>query len=88
MIAFAGAMRSLYGLTEKGRATVAVLDINRPPCVIVREALIADNRGCGRAGKSGPETRNYDAWSMASVRPQWPECRLAVGRFRPWGFWS
>ena len=32
----------LVGLTEKGRATVAVLDINRLPRVLVREALIEE----------------------------------------------
>jgi len=32
----------LVGLTEKGRATVAVLDINRSPRVLVRETLILE----------------------------------------------
>jgi hypothetical protein len=32
----------LIGLTEKGRTTIAVLDINRPPRVVVREALIEE----------------------------------------------
>jgi hypothetical protein len=32
----------LMGLTEKGRATITVLDINRAPRALVREALIEE----------------------------------------------
>ncbi len=32
----------VIGLSSKGRATVAVLDINRPPRVLVRETLILE----------------------------------------------
>jgi hypothetical protein len=39
---FLGHGVTLVGRTEKGRATVTVLDINRPPRVLVRETLMLE----------------------------------------------